>query len=728
MSNIIEDQENQLLTSIIQKFLLTGETPSAADIVAEYNTQVSNLDLGNPQFVSSNFITTPLANSSATSLNAANQAIFTDLTTLYQSMFSMSDQSMQLFDRWQLEVSKLSAQISALNTRVTNLLIIENDTGNYFNTVGDDFTTVNNVDLADTTCVIDMSQNIVTIGSSTPEATQIFLTNLTSSSVTFVVDSTKNFQSTIQAQGSSLLAPFQNQSNQFWQSQVYMSTTGTVIAELIVQLGTLPINLNSIALQLHASNISSPIQITPLYSTDNYNWTQLPTTDFSLSVQTTATWNFTTISAQYIKFLMSKDGPDTTQGLSYIYEFGADYINFFNQGYEAASANLFYSVPLSALDSAGNLVNFNTVALQTCESLPTGTSIQHYIAVGNDNTVTVPQLEALGAFVAIDPINYTSALNPQAINFASLNNIELGKTTASGLWLQASYNPNGTSGLVNPGSVFTYVDLVDGTTTLTTCVASGVRYNLPTNADKILNYQLATDIPLVLDNVEVLRNLGIQGNKTQVRNVQSGWGFSEPNYSTTAEVVSDNGVSINFGPNALIIDGVSTQGIVTLTKGFHTIQVNKNNWLDVPNSILTVSGLQAADLLYPYNQKLLIEGYLYPELFSGSELYTGVDTFCETLMTQVSIFDVLNSIEDTDYTRYALDTDIAEGIRLSSRVVVFKTDCSNPDFMNERFDLRLPINTSSLLYNYVWLKANLTTTDASVAPILKSYYIKLGAG
>jgi len=76
-------------------------------------------------------------------------------------------------------------------------------------------------------------------------------------------------------------------------------------------------------MKLHQSAQSKAMVITPLYSVDNYNYSQLPTVSYTQEALDTCTFNFTSIEAKYIKFILTKEGPDGRSNLGrYSYEFG----------------------------------------------------------------------------------------------------------------------------------------------------------------------------------------------------------------------------------------------------------------------------------------------------------------------------------------------------------------------------------------------------------------------
>jgi hypothetical protein len=722
--SILQNQRNILLDEAIQSLLSQGIDPTVTAVEDAYNLLIAERDLTAPLVEGGEV--SPHTSASASLQNATHEALKKDLGTLYTNLLKLTSSSMKMADRWKSEITRLDSKLSSLENRIDNLLLSTQDTEGYFSFVSDNFSTTDKVDLASSSVVIDLGRGLVTVGPTTPGATRVFINSLKDQDVNFSVISQKNLQAVVDAPGSLVRQAFDD-SSKFWQSRVYMSTKGPVLAELKVKLADTPVSISRIRIELHVSNATAPIQVTPLYSVDNFNFSQLPTENFSLSVLDKATFNFESVDAKYVKFVLAKEGFDTIDGLSYIYEFGANEISFFSEGYEEDTAGLFYSKPLFAADPDGNPAPFNKISFDACDSIPADAHINYALAA---TTTTTPP--SINDWVPVDPQSRMTAVNPSIINFADLVEYRVGEATVDGdlvTWtiaepIHVSYDPDSVSAeLINPGATF---KLVESGPVFTSKTASGIRYLLTSNHDRILDHQIKDDPIFDLDRLTVLRNHGFKGNKTRVRGVQTGWGFSEPYYSSLIEIKNKDGQSINFGDKEIIIDGISMKGQVLLSQGFHPVLVHKDNWLDTPGALTTLSALKAVDHLYPFNHKYLIEGYNYPSNWSEETVYKGVDLFCEYKMKRIGPFDLLNSAPDDQYNVFALDFDVKDGARDPSRVVLVKTDATIPDFKNENFVLRLKVNTGALTFNYIWLKAEFKTSNPSVAPTLDSYRIKLG--
>jgi len=158
--------------------------------------------------------------------------------------------------------------------------------------------------------------------------------------------------------------------------------------------------------------------------------------------------------------------------------------------------------------------------------------------------------------------------------------------------------------------------------------------------------------------------------------------------------------------------------------------------------LTTVSGLaslKTADSLYPYNHRYLVEGLAYPSAYPSTDeqTYRGFDIIAEHFMKEVSPFDLISNVASNDYSKFALDKDVADTGRLLDGVAaaaaeqapnnafLLKIDGTNPDFVNEEFMLRF--KSANSLFTYLRFKAELSTTDSKITPSVDSFRIKIAS-
>jgi hypothetical protein len=726
--SIEETYKAYLTESVIKEILLEGTRPTIAEVTARLEELTSSQDLSTPRFDSTDYKVDRLENSSATKLNNTNTLIQQDLTALYRYLFDLSDQLTNNFDRWRAESKLLEGRLDDLSDRICTLLLLEEDTVGYFNYVQDTFSDKSKVDPTYTTAKVDLSKQRVSIGTSATGATRTNLNHIDREDIEFTVLSRNHLVSSIAAPQSDLKYVVSD-INTYWQHRIYTNKPGPVSVELKIKLGESAISVSRIDVDLHMSNSNSSVQVTPFLSTDNHNFSQLPVSDFTRSVVDRTTFQFAPQSAKWVKFILTKAGYDLVHNKLYTYEFGVDEISFFNEGFSTSTTGVeFVSRPLFVTDEEGSIEQFSKVTLEAVEDVRDTTDIMYYVAASNDSDFPVTS----GMWVAIDPAGREGSVRPQVLDFGDLDTV-----TVSGI--VPSYDASeATAKYINPDREFTgIVSISNSVASIAEIVSSEQRYSFQNSNDVILNYEINSSIEIAKDTLEIWRNINTQGSNILVRDYENGWGFTEPYYKATVYVSSDTGTSIDFGDQPIVADGALVDGVVHFDTGNHIVEIHKNNWKEIVHSSVTdLATLKAADSLYPYNQRYLVEGYPYPADWSDDDekVYLGFDIVAEYLMKRVSVMDIVNNTAIDDYSRYAIDLDAEDtgatiaGIASTKdpyQCFLVKADTGNPDFLNERFTVNFKaVNT---LYTYLRLRAVLSTEVGSITPFLDFYRLKIAS-
>jgi len=724
---MIRDTYSEFITEqIIREILKEGASPSVSEINERYEDFVDDNNISKPLFEANNYHVNLGENSSITKYNSTNTDVQRDLKVAYQHLFNISDQAIINFDRWRTESKLLEGRLDDLNKRVESLLLLASDTAGYFNFIQDNFVDNSKVDLSNTTAYVNVDKGTVSIGTSSSGATRVSLSDLKDENIEFTVLSRNNLVSVISANSSKLKYVVSDVTN-FWQEKVYTSKPGPVSTELKINLLT-ETEISRIDVDLHMSNQNSTIQITPMYSTDNYNWHQLPITTFTRSVIDKSTFQFQSVEAKWVKFIMTKVGFDQVHNEQYSYEFGVDEISFYNEGFTENTDSVFISQPLSVNDIDNNPEQFSRLVLEVCEDIPEDTSIDYYVSVSNDEEMLAD------SFTSIDPFSRTDATKPTILDFGDLD-----AATISGI--KISYDSTALGIFINPRQSFSLAQSVSSTATTTVSGhSSATRYSFSNSNDRILDHSIASGIQIAQGTLELWRNISLQGNDNEVRENINGWGFSDPYYETVVNVDNAMGYNVDFGGEAVVVDGISKTGQVVFAKGKHSVSVHKNNFKTIDSSGVTnLTSLKSADSLYPYNQRYLVEGFEYPTNYPTAEekIYRGFDIVAQYFMKEVGVFDLINNVAPDDYSKFALDSDAEDSGRKINNILVssssqtpttvflLKIDESNPDFANEQFMLRF--KSANSLFKYLRFKAVLKTEVSTITPFLDSYRIKISS-
>jgi len=747
-----------LIEEFLQKQLQQGVSITSTALTGLLQQLVDSRDLSVPQFVSNDFYVVTKENSSASKFNNTFNTIRQDLRVLYREMSNLTQTSIESMERWKVEAEILEKKLLDLETRIENLLFLSKDTEGYYGIVVDNFTDTSMVDFDYTTVSLDLPQQTIQMNTTSSSSTRIFLNDLDNTKdVKFSVRSTSDFISREDASESLLSYPF-NQTSRSWWTNVTVSKIKPVTCELLVMITPeISIPLSKINITLLDSVETSPMYITPLISKDNINFYQLPSNTFTQEVKKAASFSFISSDVKYIKFLLTKKGPDTSSSTSsFSYQFGFKEISLYSTTYSNTDTQYLITTPLYVEKADGEIADFEKITVEACDRKEPNTDIKYFITASNNPDVPIT---GNTTWIPITPTNeIDSPINPQVVDLGDIELVEFGDTEASDIdteIVKLSYDKYGDEGFVNPANPFYLLSVnEDGDVEQYEESATTLpRYRLSNSNDRVLNYQIkdaaytgsgAEAFSPNLNTFRIFRNIGIKGlnpdnPNNQVRGIQRGWKFEDPYYSCVIEILNPQGMSIDVGDKPIIIDDTKytnkiDNSILTgkygNNTGTHIIKVHKTNWKNVTIDLNSLSSLKYADPLYPYNHKLLIEGYQYGDLYptTDEKIYTGVDLFAETILKKVSIFDMIHNIQPDNFDVFAFDRDAPNthdnGNPVPTRLIVIKASDKYTDFMNERFIIRFHrINERK---KYLRLKIELSTKDAKITPVVYGYKVKVG--
>ena len=554
-----------LLDMYISNQIKQGNAITSSDIESYLADTVDSLDLSLPQFQSEDYNVVRKEESSALKFNNGFLSILQDLRVLYKSMLELTQTSIEGFERWKFDVDILEKRLIDLENRIENLLLLSQDTEGFHSFFTDNFSDAYYVDrdLTDVAVDIDAQQVFIdpTLSSST-STTRFFLNDLEDKSVFFKVRTTSNFIGRSDADDSKLTNIFSQLSSSWW-TQIETKKVRPVTCELSVRLGDDPVDVSSIYIQLHDASQSGPMVITPLYSVDNYNFSQLPTNTYTQEVRSNSIFSFPQIQAKYIKFILTKQGPDPGIVDRFVYQFGFKEIGFYSETFTTGEAKVFVSRPISILDSDSNPKDFSRVVLEVCERIEEDTGITYFITPSNISTVPI---SSSTSWYPISPISRAEPIYPKVLNLGDLTETEIGDTETvtisySGRATDTDYN--------NPAQSFRLLSLdTDGVILDEAISATAPRYNFVNSNDYILNYQIkdvdysgsgtGTALDIDEDSMVILRNVGEKGltENDTVRDIQKGWRFEDPYYVSVIEILNPEGMTIDVGDNVMIVDEV----------------------------------------------------------------------------------------------------------------------------------------------------------------------------
>ncbi len=217
------------------------------------------------------------------------------------------------------------------------------------------------------------------------------------------------------------------------------------------------------------------------------------------------------------------------------------------------------------------------------------------------------------------------------------------------------------------------------------------------------------------------RNVVESDSPSTLLNAVPGWTFNESTqqYQTTIYVSSPDGHYLDLGDTSAYINGSLLSGEVFLPQGYTVFATSDANWLQADETVSNADDLEAADPLYPYNHKYLVEGYPYADDFSGERLYTGVSDFfgAKLLYRSPEEFAYMESSDPNFYNVFTVDDSVGKGY------IKVKVDKSDASWLSERFDLDWSVQTATS--NELYVKALLSTSNKAKSPRVDSFKVRV---
>lgn len=736
-----------LIEEKLDELLLAGSEVSSETLVGEIEEYLKTNNLSVPRSKKEDFVLGATTEAIASDWRSKLQLMRTDMEVAFDGILQLSEKNKEVASRWTEEVKFLEARINGLTDRVENLLHMLSDSTGYLSYITESLNSENSFKIVDRElsgsiteamstsgniatgdyipAVIDTEMHTISLPpdtDGTSATTEIDLTGLTVKDVSFTVQSLKDVVSSSLLAGSSLLNAF-DQKESAWKHIVRAKRPGKITASLIFKVGDTSQDITSLKILLHSVTPGSLITVTPQFSYDKRTWQFLPGVNLAKTGNDSIVFNFPTIQARYINLIFQKSNYDYEERGYYIYEFGAQRISLYNDSFPLDKIGFYQTRALSPVEGSnllriakgdlpGGLFRFNRVSCEVCEERPQDTEIFYFVSV--DDTT----------WHAIDPINRLDATKPQVIDFA-----ESGRWTVEGE-IKISYDTTKSLDYTEefPGRKYVriYWDSTDNTIKSTAELDTGVKRYIPIRVTHgILSHMFDKDIDVVPDKLQIWRNVGSRGTTQTVRNATRGWHFASPWYKTTVYISNPQGQLIDWGDRPVIIDEQQEQhGSVLIPYGIHTIRIHRANWASVTAGANSVMELVSRDPLYPYNHKLLVEGYDYGTSFPVKDQnYIGVDRYAECVMKRVDT-SVFSSLSDEDYSIFAWRTGVPiDTLADYATAIQLKFSPQVADFINERFVIEFI--RAEETWETIRFMAFFQTKDSSATPMLTKWSLRL---
>lgn len=713
-----------ILEKLHKEYLLDGVIPTSDQLEADLlEYQKTHPDLSLPKSKYLNFDVERGSSSSATQIKTIAETVSDDVSVITREIYNLAIQSMSYYERWSYQVKALASKAKKLEQRVDSLLLMRDKTAGFFAAVGDVFSDMNLVDTDYTTVRINTDEQAVTLNPGSLGAAtvkQIDTTWMTSKDVSFYPLAGNIGTSTIDI--TNLDKIFKTDLTT-WVSQISSAKSGSLTAELKAHVSLdSDIEVSKVSME-YTGSIQAQANITAMYSVDGYTWYIVPCLDGTKPLSDRMIWSFPLTKMRWVKFLFYKPSSDDSGN----YKYSIRSIRLYGNVYSQDAGNLFYSNSLQATTPKGDPVEFSSIQLDACEQLSTNTDIKYYVAASKDDSTWT-------AWTDISPSSRNSINYPKIVSFGGTT--WYNNTNAKPVGL-ASFDQNSSYQLIT-----TLFDLSSSYTNSTVyCRFKDSSFGVVNTAIPVAS---GKDPDIVGNSVVVWRNVrpdtssgldaflsGGQYYSKTVRGTPRGWGSNGLVYTCYFEILDPEGKIFNFGNTVCSIDGQAVTGTIRVSSGVHKFLSESKYWFDIapssPSILSTEEELKIADPLYPYNHKLLIEGYRYSSNFEGERIYSGTDNSAEFYAARTSLFDIENNTKDYGYFAVkGVGSYEYDSTTFTTLGVIVEFDANNSDYTNELFSIKWRGGDISDNYKYVKLKAELETNDAGLTPVLTTYRLKLG--
>ena len=208
---------------------------------------------------------------------------------------------------------------------------------------------------------------------------------------------------------------------------------------------------------------------------------------------------------------------------------------------------------------------------------------------------------------------------------------------------------------------------------------------------------------VMVGHLKVKKNI-YQGG-ISIGSVPSGWTLDDNgDYQTNIEYYQIT--VLECGASSISFNGTPLTATVTLNPGTYKVVVPNQYFYSIRENIRNGSGIAAADPLYPFNGRYLIEGYSYHDSYRGDKLYREKQSIWAETLAYAEIPSLTNfSVTYIESNSFLLvKTDYRDGWKEENYEIVYEKPGSNASTLQ--------------------LKIVLETTSPEVSPILHFFELE----
>jgi hypothetical protein len=704
VGHVREERAARLLEDVLLGWLEEGELPTTGELQEAYTAaEQKHGDLTRSTLRQ---VTSPArwASASASRHNQVISSLEGDMDVILRSLVKITDLGIVTLGEWNSRAKSLDTRVRNLKARIESLILLKSDTAGFVSFVEDGFLSLENVS-SDTTANVDTTTGEVTLNVDRSNAegefqgTQI---DLSDAQLTWGLIETGNVKYAANPAGSSIKNLILDKTRR-WGKEVSTKkprkqvtsnkTNKASMGELKIKLGKV-VSVSKVVLLTSDATAGDNSVISAQYSVDGYTWENVPSASFVQSGTGNFVWRFDSVELQWMKFVVSKSSPDSSDSFESTYDYGFDRIKLYSEVFQIGEDgnDLVGETITPVLGDAD--VSFGRASLEVCEEVPEGTSLRYFLRAYDGASYS--------SWVQVAPLSRSVDGVPSVVDFTSPNKLDSSDLTTT---FDATLDTEALNIL-----------RVDGDTSLL--------YRFAGPNDAVANFYIGQSDTLLTDLV-LLRNRGYADGKfpaatvdSNVGDIPCGWGLDGDSIYYCAFLVKrPRGLKFNLGHTQAVIDGRVVSGITRVKPGWHTFRTDRANWGSMSGTIpVSDVELKELDPLYPYNHKYLIEGYAYPAAWTGEKVYLGVDEYGQYKATRVGRHEFIG--RGIDLSGYAVD--VLSGPKT---LVLLKFDSSRPNHENERVRLFYTRRFDS--FEGIQMKAVLKTENVERTPVLSYYRVRV---
>ena len=650
--------ETQIKETVVRKFVLENDrvpTPlELKELIADYKSSYPNLvTVGRAGYE----ITKPgfMSVSSAGDETRNIEAMGSDFILASRRIDHLAKQLIATDIGLGSTVRRLQRELNGLEGRLDNVLLFTQVDNPFLIGLEENFATADKLDFARSTASVESFG--LTAG-----RRNLAPLDLKNVGVTYGTSAPKGYLSFF---NNSTIDTLKEDDGNTWTHQVYTSySSGRVVLQLTVDLNSEEY-VSTIRLAFASFSKESNTRITVSYSVDGKTYSTIEPGEVSLTTHEFSA-DIGISGIRKLRFLISKQYADakTSVAQQYVYYFSIDSLKIYTAAYSTGDS-IAYLGPYDMYDEDLVAYNFTKATCELCLTSGDDTAVNVFLSKDNQTYLPLRDSNDFVIFGSSVSDSSGSQIYDTVARYALVDDDECEYDSAR-------------EGILN---FFIPVDYVD----------------------RVIPKTLA-----------VRRNIVVADSLDFIDGQDPGWSLVDGLYTTTLFIENPGGTVIDFGPTIAYLNGIEVTGKVSIPYGYSVFGTSPNNWRSIDTGAVSLGDLKNKDRLYPYNHKLLIEGYSYPKLFAGEKVYFGYEYF-GYMMRYVPV-DYFDSVGfDPSIFTYE---DTPSGWKFKVKV-----DKSNNNWALEKFSGQWRLQDAS--GNSLWVKLLLRGKTNSRSAIVNSFKLRV---